>query len=158
MGQLIIGRCHESETFFLVTTYPITWLIRFWPILTHLVHTSILAPGEGATRRRRRRLALGARLDIDEPHGEPGVEVDAVEPLPVQAAPIPFEAEPIPQLIPYVPSLNVFSTHLVSACPSTRSTPCTILVIFVRPSPTPPSFLIKLGLLTLPSRRLPQTS
>ena len=46
------------------------------------------------TRRRRRRLAFGGRLDIDEPHGEPGVEVDATEPLPVDAEPIPVEVEP----------------------------------------------------------------
>ena len=45
------------------------------------------------TRRRRRRLAFG-RLDIDEPHGEPGVEVDAAEPLPVNAEPIPVDVEP----------------------------------------------------------------
>ena len=46
------------------------------------------------TRRRRRRLAFGGRLDIDELHGKPGVEVDAAEPLPVEAEPIPVEAEP----------------------------------------------------------------
>ena len=39
------------------------------------------------TRRRRRRLAFGGRLDIDDPQGEPGVQVDAAETLPESREP-----------------------------------------------------------------------